>query len=590
MTELFIDGHPVILPKDFNIKIIYENPIIRKNGAYTYDLILSLLNPTNSKIYKHLDRINNNVQIESRSAVLVSDNIVFLNGTEIILEHTDTDVKIQLVSGNSELNFFVGSDKRIRDLDLGTIDINVDKARQSLFGDYRQFKYCCPPILWGEDGDVNGRANYWYLTQNMETAGLNPSYGVIAQPYLMYYIEEIPKALGYKIDFNVLLKNDLFCKIYVPNPLDSLKYCDLLPDWTVLEFIEEIERFFNVVFIVNQRDKTVSIYHPYDYFLNADKIYMPSKDILDSYNCSSEDNDELYFTVKNNFRYAFPNNNYFKRMSIPEEIFQMAYLIEYDTLQELYEDLKANELEFKSKYFQTMAVFYAKNVDSHYILKESFDLIQPIMVLVPINIFRDANNGVENTVEFKITPAKIHPAVFGNAGFPYVSVSAPPEELDDNTNFDDLILDGLPDTDKSSKAENIEIAIYYGVYSQERITGFKRWEEDLMYPWVFTDYLPPVDFDNPYHFPEFYFIEKRDNDNFTLRLTGKHSILNETHPRVKNLNISESWYFKFLFKNILNVRNIFNIQYKKFICQQLEYDITAQGISPIVGGKFYSYD
>ena len=354
MTELFIDGYPIVLPNDFNLKIIHENPIIKKNGEYTYDLTLSLLNPINAGIYKHIGRVNNNVKIEKRKAVLVSDNIVFLNGTEIILEHSDTDVKIQLVSGNSELNFFVGSDKKIRDLDLGTIDIDINKARQSLLGDYRQFKYCCPAIYFGsDDTSIEYRANSWNLFTNTEDAELRSenTHGVIAQPYLMYYIEKIPEALGYKIDFNVLLENDLFCKIYIANPLASLKYCDLLPDWTVLEFIEEIEKFFNVIFLVNQRDKTVSIHHPYNYLMNADETCIQSRDILDSYSCSSEENDELYFTVNNNFRYDFPSDSYFKRMSIPKEVFEKAYIIHYKTQQELYEALKANPSNFKTKYY-----------------------------------------------------------------------------------------------------------------------------------------------------------------------------------------------------------------------------------------------
>lgn len=245
-----------------------------------------------------------------------------------------------------------------------------------------------------------------------------------------------------------------------------------------------------------------------------------------------------------------------------------------------------------------MAVFYAADVDSYYMLKEAIteDVSHNIikwMILTPINMFCDMDNGEENTVDFKITPARIFPSSPGgsNAGFPYVSVSSPPEELDDNTDFEDLILDGLPDTDEGSKAKNIEIAIYYGVYPILRIIGWERYPEDhYMGVWVFTDYLPPVDYDDPYHFPEYYFFKKRDNDNLTLRLTGEHSILKETHPRVENLDISELWQFKFLFRNILDVRNIFNIQYKKFICKQLEYDITTQGISPIVNGKFYSYN
>jgi hypothetical protein len=42
MTELYIDGQPVVLPDSFIIKIVHENPFLEKNGEYTYDVTLSL--------------------------------------------------------------------------------------------------------------------------------------------------------------------------------------------------------------------------------------------------------------------------------------------------------------------------------------------------------------------------------------------------------------------------------------------------------------------------------------------------------------------------------------------------------------------
>ena len=102
MTELFIGGVSVVLPKDFNIQVKRENSFITKNGEYTYDITLQLTNPTNAALYKHLHRLNSTLKIEEkRSAVLIADNRVYCNGTEIITGWTESTVSIQVASGNS---------------------------------------------------------------------------------------------------------------------------------------------------------------------------------------------------------------------------------------------------------------------------------------------------------------------------------------------------------------------------------------------------------------------------------------------------------------------------------------------------------
>ena len=107
MTELYIDGTAVVLPADFSTTVKRENPFFTKNGEYTYDITLQLDNSINAGLYAHLNRLNSILELKAkRQAVLVADNRVFCNGTEIITGWTDTTVSIQIASGNSELNSY----------------------------------------------------------------------------------------------------------------------------------------------------------------------------------------------------------------------------------------------------------------------------------------------------------------------------------------------------------------------------------------------------------------------------------------------------------------------------------------------------
>ena len=118
MTELFIDGISAVLGKDFNIQVKRENPLFTKNGEYTYDITLPLDNATNADLYRHLNRLNSTQAVATnRRAVLVADNRVYCNGTEIITGWTEDTVSIQIASGNSELNWLIGADLQISFLD-----------------------------------------------------------------------------------------------------------------------------------------------------------------------------------------------------------------------------------------------------------------------------------------------------------------------------------------------------------------------------------------------------------------------------------------------------------------------------------------
>ena len=95
MTELYIDGVSAVLPKDFSVQVKRENPLFTKNGEYTYDITLPLTNATNANLYKHLNRLNSVQEVATkRHAVLLADNRVYCNGTEVITGWTDDTVSM----------------------------------------------------------------------------------------------------------------------------------------------------------------------------------------------------------------------------------------------------------------------------------------------------------------------------------------------------------------------------------------------------------------------------------------------------------------------------------------------------------------
>jgi hypothetical protein len=188
MTELFIDRQPVVLPKDFPFDIIAGNPFFTKNGAYTLELALSLPNPENAKIYRHYSRTNSRLEIAaSRTAILIADSDVLLDGTEIISEVTDTEVKIQPVSGESELNYLIGGDKKPNSLGPGFyFAVSPESSRdvfipvfslneEEIYNEYRIVKISGNPAVTANRTNPPVQSELSYLIGKIINA---PGYGI----------------------------------------------------------------------------------------------------------------------------------------------------------------------------------------------------------------------------------------------------------------------------------------------------------------------------------------------------------------------------------------------------------------------------
>ena len=129
MTELYVKGVAVSLPEDFELTVRSENPRFSKNGAFSLDLTLSLDERNNALLFGHMNRMHSYVHINGWRCRLVCDGRLLLNGTVAFVSNTERDITIQLLSGNSELNFFVRDGKMVSELDMGTVWVSGEEGK-----------------------------------------------------------------------------------------------------------------------------------------------------------------------------------------------------------------------------------------------------------------------------------------------------------------------------------------------------------------------------------------------------------------------------------------------------------------------------
>lgn len=335
MTQLYIAGIEAVLPQDFSVTVKRENSFFTKSGEYTYDCTLRLDNPVNCQLYGFLNRINKSDQLDTdRTAILIADGHVYCRGKEVITRWTEDTVTIQVVSGESELNYFIGQDRKIEDLDLGRINEYASLAGyyetlQSLpivNKTYDDGDYCLVPV-WTANGGLNLiRFGVTIDDDHGTHHGSGTYYEFIRpapQPYLCALIRRILAALGYNNDNEThvnQLEDTIFRNAFIVNTVMTAEYAKMLPGWTIKEFLEEVEKLTGVVFITNNTDTshpTCEILLKTAYYNEARQI--PLNDVVDAYETEIQDDEsrDSEFSTSN-VSYNIPSHALSNVMRIPD--------------------------------------------------------------------------------------------------------------------------------------------------------------------------------------------------------------------------------------------------------------------------------
>ncbi|WP_334166627.1 hypothetical protein [Phocaeicola paurosaccharolyticus] len=610
MTELYIDGYPVSLQEDLNIDFYVYNPFFSKKGEYTYDIDISLLDGNNAKIYGNIHRphVDNNFAL--RQAILISDSKVLIVGSEIILSITDSIVKIQIVSGNSELNYLAAGNTKIRDLDLGHIEqLTNEMAIESLYKSFPQYNFVCTPLYYNLEQETTGSESATSVLYNL----VKPKQAVVdemenntklcPQPYMLYYIYKICESLGYSITENNLLNSTIYSKLIIVHGSDSLNYNEMIPNWDVDEFLSEFEKFCNVILVVNKSNKTIRILNVADFYNNSDKVYIKSEQIIGTPEKKYSQENELYL-LYDNVKFELPNNDSYKYDSLSDDLISMCEEIHVSTYDDLYVNLygttdksKWSGIDVSSKYNQ-LNIYVVDDIEQAFVLYKyqwgnntqyNFRLVNRFK-----NVETDASS---DTVSFKIIPADMAVkswTIYDNNAGNYYAASIPiikdasstKEAISESNGLQEFILSGVPE---ESVPDKIFVTIYDGVKNMICWNGKKTNECDL------PDYVYPLSYSAPYYSGRrdelpFYECQKVflfGDKTKTLELKGKNGLFETNYNRNLSVDIKTEYIYKFISSEIFNAMEIYVIDYKMFYCKQLHYVIKSNRISKEVEATVY---
>lgn len=310
MTELFLKSenstwqHVYFLDTE-NIRLTIENTFFENSGSYTLDVTLPLHIPENLSFFGAVNRLDTSKRYRSFDAMMLADSKLVFKGTARTTSITDSEVKIQMLSGNSNVKFWTKAQKMY--IDEFQYEYTDNRTSFEDFVDTDGFTvvpiimagsfpgkkgiFCYVPILDenspGEQGQLsNGLLNEQELMINNDefvaithggSASGDPVYIEVSRdsicPNLMFVTRWIFEHLGYFINRNDR-DDDFVNSIYIAtarkttvkstrfnniSSSEEMAMAKALPHWTVEEFIKQLQNFLNVTVVFNDMDGTVDI-------------------------------------------------------------------------------------------------------------------------------------------------------------------------------------------------------------------------------------------------------------------------------------------------------------------------------------------
>lgn len=580
MTELIINGVRAVLSSDFAVTVKQENPFVTKNGEYTYDCTISLLNPINANLYSFLQRINKREAFATdRRVILIADNRVYCDGTEVITKWTDTKVTIQIVSGNSQFNYFIGSDKKISELDLGSATVDATTVNKAVY-DFESLGYAFPPFKIGDTsynvyklGEENSGKSYIGNT-------IDTDYTWRAIPFLNTMLVKIITALGYTVKSNMLTESE-YRLLMLFHAQDTIEFAKMFPGWTCKEFFEEVENLFNIVFYINYKTKEVEIVTQAKFYSTAGMVHI--KDVKDAYEMDIEtsDDSENKEHTTSNIGYDLPDTTYYNYRRLPKSIIEMA------TKKSLtYNDFNAY-VQSNTDYGMMLdtdptdgrkyVAYLSSDGKTKYIeqVDQFPDLIQDdsktdldiTLSIIPANLtkgyFNYVAGGTSGTSLFAFT---YNMPVLDEPSTTTSSTTTP-------TSLYDWISSGNYDKTEESKSI-IQAGLYYGPIYYRGMSYNGHW---VAYPQVYT-WEPSVA--NEFVMKDW--IMKELSAAMDLQTISK-----EFYIEGYDINRLHKLTIESYDVNIYDPRLIFEIKNKRYICESIEYALDSKGRKGTWKGIFY---
>ena len=489
------------------------------------------------------------------------------------------------------------------------------------------------PWVNATSGNIQNRVDYgyydntykwvWHVQQD-DDDDTEVVKGLSCQARLYYLTQLICTALGYTFNGQPWQDSDyyhLYSFNTVPYAWGSCRWEDTLPHWSINEFFENLEKLMLCEFDINHKEKTINFSWSNDNVANAGTVAIDQ--VVDEFTASVTKDDDSQYRGLRNIGYADGGHNmsniyscdwYFRKSKV--------WVTEFETLLELTTYLSGKP----ASYFYGEAIdiiFHAKDVDNYfspyvtgrYLFDESqhSDVRKYLNTykILPLNAygtrFFDEDKWDEKE-EIGIVPAWIDHVgygrwlVFFEAGeLDNVSTSGEeyqrsfdgrvtpnnkgevePDQILQSTKFR-IVKEG--DNDGKTNYSTLQVGFWYGM-------------RDPLYNMMYFDLNNP-----PHPFLDEYEVQTYASVSTIMYVQSFATVYSRYHGSLRlnsnkygqgkqltetiTIDNRKKYEFSFLSDQMPDVRAIFIIRGKKYLCSSIKAEITESGMSNKKKGTFY---
>lgn len=573
MNYCIIQGRKVYPTLGTNIKITKENPLIKDRDAQTMEIEFPLAIDENRRMFGSVNRIDVAKRaVQFDDCALYAGNIMVIKGRGFVTTFNEKAVKLQIVSGLRTTEYNDSWDKIFIDrIDLWPDFMGAESPVMfPNFGEGWAFEL---PAVYDETNDEVLNNQYFLSTDYNVWNG--PFYkNTCIQPYLAFVLRRVLLYVGYTLS-SCFLDNEPWSRILIYNNRYALVFQKALPHWSVKTFLTEFKKLFNVSFIFDENDKTVSLQRL------EDAQEMVAYECLDEFS-TDYDEDGLEYIGASNLAYNLSDSIENKYADISEDVLNKFTLREYTTLKEASAAAEAmNEKEMMTSVFYLTGAdekdkwYYAKTYDFDSGTRRDLTPFAWYMHLrrekgsdntVQLNMVPCADQHVEFKVGFKYDNKILHlehesPVAFSMPSSTNGSETSDALDYKEYVSVEDYIENGDEPVEQE-EAERMEL--YF-------INGIREVETDK--------------YDKTVHFKSAGSWYSKGSFRFEGGLGSEN--IGQFHKQVKTIENREQIVIKFLSDTMPDPKKTFIFRNKRFLCDKVELQLTDTGIDRLMTGYFY---
>ena len=598
------------------MKLTIENTFFENAGSYTLDVVFPLDIEQNRKVFGGINRFDVSKRYRTFEAMVVVDSKLVFKGTAKITNVNENEVKVQLLSGNSNVKFWSKAEKMYIDEfhyeytdNRTSFDAYVGMDSGSSYpiinaGTFpgKKGKFCYVPIMDENDtreqyAGTNGLLNEHWLMIDHYLNVLDSGYIEVNRdaicPNLMFITKWIFEHLGYTIRRNDR-DTEFINSIYIAtarrttvkstnynnfNSADEMAMAKALPHWTVEEFIKQLQNFLNVTVIFDDINGVVDII--------SDVYTEGTTDITDSTVDEYEvevidDEDVSYNLYDSNVKYKEGASEYHDVDMVEQEVIRTFTEVKCTEAESLSQWESMSDDEKKITVWTTEAVqFCAKiNIDEH-----NNETLERIRFNHFGAIIRNPEN--ENDIELKISPVATTLEVSMRVYDFYTTENGRRiYRTDPLWTCKQTVLCLQNQYEAANKS-----TVWDAIQGTQETESQK---EDIMQVFLMDDRSVPSGFyylnyqvpftDRDYNKPN----ANITHESWSLALANDnatHSIA-KLHRTARQQNRNAEHRFRFTADKIPSVYSIFMVRNKKYACKKLEVQFSNKGMEKIINGYF----